>query len=86
MHRVEPLLSGQRGTNNLISALFSAEQWAYLYQLGTWKQYQEYQVTVHNTNTTFAGSLPLKAFNFNCLFLRQLCRDVASVADRHLVH
>ena len=34
-------------------------------------------------NTPFAGSLPLKAFSFSCLFLRQSCRDVALGTDRH---
>ena len=38
----------------------------------------------HNLlNTRFAGPLQLNEFNFSYLFLRQLCRDVASGIDRH---
>ena len=41
-------------------------------------------LSVHNLlNTHFAGPLQLKEFNFSNLFLRQLCRDVASGIDRH---
>ena len=41
-------------------------------------------LSVHNIKyTRFAGPLPLKAFSFICLFLKQWCRDVASGIDRH---
>ena len=52
---------------------------------GHGQSYANISHTLHNcTQYYILGYLPLKAYQFVCLFLRQCCRDVASGADRYL--